>query len=396
MKLFKKATSLTLALSLIASSGLLLSTSSAKAETVVDLLQQSSLSIAKPSAMQKAYISPGLNLNAKSAGPINVIVQFRNQPIAVGKYAAKMGVNTFSAESTVSSINSQQTSFLQGAADKGLSITKNFTYNTVINGMEITIPSNQIQALADLPEVLSVYENSTYYAIPAPNPTQDQPFIDMEPLNQIGIDYAWNVEKLTGAGVKVGVIDTGVDYKHPDLKDAYKGGYDSFYNRPDPYEEKPDLSNPDNPFEGTYHGTHVAGTIAGRATNPTSEIVQKGVAYEADMYNYKVLGRDDKTGRASGSSAQVIDGIERAVRDGAQVINLSLGADSVKDPNSPDSIAINNAVLAGVVAVVASGNAADSGPYYYSMGSPASACLALLLVPLLVLPKFIQLVFTVH
>ncbi len=59
------------------------------------------------------------------------------------------------------------------------------------------------------------------------------------------------------------------------------------------------------------------------------------------------------------------------------VINLSLGSDQEKDPNSPDSIAINNAVLSGVVAVIASGNAADSGPYYYSMGSPASAQLAI-------------------
>ena len=56
------------------------------------------------------------------------------------------------------------------------------------------------------------------------------------------------------------------------------------------------------------------------------------------------------------------------------MINLSLGNDAEKDPNSPDSIAINNAVLAGVVAVIANGNA---GPSYYTMGSPASAQLAI-------------------
>lgn len=165
---------------------------------------------------------------------------------------------------------------------------------------------------------------------------------------------------LNGAGIKVGVIDTGIDYEHPDLKEAYKGGYDSFEQDNDPYEE-PFLEKENDPFgtgfSGTTHGTHVSGTIAGKAANKSSDIVQKGIAYKSDLYVYKVLGRNTKTGRSSGSSAQVIDGIERAVKDGMNVINLSLGSDSEKDPNSPDSIAINNAVLSGVVAVIANGNA---------------------------------------
>ncbi|MCQ4086596.1 S8 family serine peptidase [Saccharibacillus sp. JS10] len=191
----------------------------------------------------------------------------------------------------------------------------------------------------------------------------------------MGVDEAW-ADGFTGKGLKVGVIDTGVDYLHPDLKDAYKGGYDSFEQDDDPYEEPPVEINGTS-YAGTSHGTHVSGTIVGRGTNPTSDLVQKGVAYEADLYVYKVLGRNIETGRASGSSAQVIDGIEHAVKDGMDVINLSLGSDSNKDPNSPDAVAINNAVLAGVTAVIANGNAADSGPYYYSMGSPASSQLAI-------------------
>lgn len=176
----------------------------------------------------------------------------------------------------------------------------------------------------------------------------------------------------TGAGLKVGVIDTGVDYKHPDIAAAYKGGYDSFYNDNDPYEEAPDATKG---FEGTSHGTHVSGTIIGRATNPTSEIVQKGVAYGADLYVYKVLGYNPANpDSASGSSAQVIDGIERAIKDHMDVINLSLGSDAEKDVNSPDAIAINNAVLSGVVAVIANGNA---GPDYYTLGSPATSQLGI-------------------
>ena len=123
--------------------------------------------------------------------------------------------------------------------------------------------------------------------------------------------------------------------------------------------------------KGTSHGTHVSGTIAGQAKN-NSDVVQKGVAYESDLYVYKVLGYDAKTQKASGSSAQVIDGIEHAVKDGMNVINLSLGSDDEKDPYSPDALAVNNAVLAGVVDCRGKWQQCprSSEQYYYSMGSP--------------------------
>ncbi|WP_458119745.1 S8 family serine peptidase [Paenibacillus sp. Z6-24] len=327
-------------------------------------------------------ISP--KINTKSSQTVRVIVQLTNQPVAVGEYAAQMGIRSMAAESTESAINSQQNSIVKQALDKGINLHVNYRYNTVLNGMEISIPANQIPKLAELSGVKSIYENSTYYTIPVQEPptltaTAKQATYDPAPLNLIGAQQAWN-KGITGKGVKVGVIDTGVDYEHPDLKSAYKGGYDSVDKDFDPYEDRP-LSVDEDPygtgFEGTSHGTHVSGTIVGRAENKTSDIVQKGVAYDANLYAYRVLSRNPVTNRASGSSAQVIDGIEHAVKDGMDVINLSLGSDTEKDVNSPDSVAINNAVLGGVTAVVANGNAADSGYYYYSMGSPASSQLAI-------------------
>ena len=327
-------------------------------------------------------ISPKINTGSKQT--IRVIVQLTNQPVAVGEYAAQMGIRSMAAESTESAINSQQNSIVKQALDKGINLHVNYRYNTVLNGMEVSIPANQIPKLAELPGIKSIFENSTYYTIPVQEPPTltakaTQATYDPAPLTLIGAQQAWN-KGLTGKGVKVGVIDTGVDYEHPDLKNAYKGGYDSVDKDFDPYEDRP-LSVDEDPygtgFEGTSHGTHVSGTIVGRAENKTSDIVQKGIAYDANLYAYRVLSRNPETNRASGSSAQVIDGIEHAVKDGMDVINLSLGSDSEKDVNSPDSVAINNAVLAGVTAVVANGNAADSGYYYYSMGSPASSQLAI-------------------
>ncbi|MEY9095152.1 S8 family serine peptidase [Paenibacillus sp. RC84] len=328
----------------------------------------------------KGYISP--KLNTASMNSVRVIVQLQNQPVAVGKYAAKLGMSALAAESTESAITQEQTALVSAAKSSGINLQVNYQYNTVLNGLEVTVPANKIPALAKLAGVKSIHPSANYFPIPVDEPKGldvSSPNYDITPLKQIGADVAW-AKGLTGKGLKVGVIDTGVDYLHPDLKDAYKGGYDSFEKDNDPYEEPP-LTPEEDPygtgFEGTSHGTHVSGTIVGRASNPSSDIVQKGVAYEADLYVYKVLGRNPETGKSSGSSAQVIDGIEHAVKDGMNVINLSLGSDSEKDPNSPDVVAINNAVLGGVTAVIANGNAADKGPYYYSLGSPATSQLAI-------------------
>ncbi|MFB9324999.1 S8 family serine peptidase [Paenibacillus aurantiacus] len=320
------------------------------------------------------FISKGIDTSTSE--PVRVIVTLTAEPGAVGLYGRSMGITTMSEQSAEAAADSQQDSFIGTAEDNGLDMTVNEQFNTVLNGMEVTIPADQIPALAALPGVASVYENLTYYSIP--NVTADGGgdlplYYDNLPLEQIGVDKAW-AAGLTGAGLKVGVIDTGVDYDHPDLQGAYAGGYDAFFQDEDPYEEIPD---PAAQNAGTSHGTHVSGTIVGQANNVNAEFAQRGIAPGADLYVYKVLGFDAVTKKSSGSSAQVIAGIEHAVEDGMDVINLSLGSDAEKDVNTPDAIAINNAVLAGVVAVVANGNAGDSAPYYYTMGSPASSQLAI-------------------
>ncbi|MDO3408455.1 S8 family serine peptidase [Saccharibacillus sp. CPCC 101409] len=322
-----------------------------------------------------SIISP--KLDTKSLHKVRAIVQLSGEPVAAAESSAEeSGLRSFSSASAEQLVDTQQSSFVSRAAALGVDLQVNYQYNTVLNGLEVTVSAKDLTTLATIPGVVSIDENQTYYEIPIEqNAAAPGDNFEGSPLEQMGVDEAW-AEGYTGKGLKVGVIDTGVDYLHPDLKDAYKGGYDSFEQDNDPYEEPPIEINGTS-YAGTSHGTHVSGTIVGRGTNPTSDLVQKGVAYEADLYVYKVLGRNIETGRASGSSAQVIDGIEHAVKDGMDVINLSLGSDTNKDPNSPDAVAINNAVLSGVTAVIANGNAADEGPYYYSLGSPASSQLAI-------------------
>lgn len=347
---------------------------SATASTVLPLQSFDDLVIQSESA--ETFISP--QIDTSSQGKVRVIVQLDGQPAAVGKYAARVGIRSLAATATESEVHVEQQDFLEEVKEQGLDLQVNYQYNTVLNGFEITIPANEIPSLAQIPGVKSIQENSTWYPIPIASATTDEAInYDETPLKQIGADLAW-AQGLTGKGLKVGVVDTGVDYEHPDLKDAYKGGYDSFYNDEDPYEEVP-LTPAADPhgkgYGGTSHGTHVAGILVGRGANTSGSITQKGVAYEAELYAYKVLGRNLKDPTtASGTSAQLIDGIERAVKDGMDVINLSLGSDAEKNVNSPDAIAINNAVLSGVIVVSANGNA---GPGYYTMGSPATSQLAI-------------------
>lgn len=156
------------------------------------------------------------------------------------------------------------------------------------------------------------------------------------------IDSCWGVARVggpsviargnRGAGVRVAIIDTGVDYTHPDLRDAYAGGYDFFSNDADPMDEH-------------WHGTHVAGIVAARA-NGTGAV---GVAPECRLYALKVCGAN-----GAGSFSAIVAALQWCVNNGIQVANVSLG--STAHPGQYVENAFNAAQSAGVVVVAAAGN----------------------------------------
>jgi len=159
----------------------------------------------------------------------------------------------------------------------------------------------------------------------------------------------------TGKGVKVAVIDTGIDYNHPDLSHNYKGGYDLIDLDDNPMETTSKEGVPTN------HGSHVAGIIAANGQ-------LEGVAKHADLYAYRALGPGGQ-----GTSIQVIAALEKAVKEKVDVINLSLG-NTINGPDFPTSLAVNKTVDLGIAVVVANGN---DGPDFWSVGSPASSSKAL-------------------
>jgi minor extracellular serine protease Vpr len=161
-------------------------------------------------------------------------------------------------------------------------------------------------------------------------------------------------KRLTGKGVTVGIIDTGVDYTHPDLRNNYAGGQDLVDNDQDPMETRA-LG------KATIHGTHVAGIIAANGKI-------KGVAPEAKIIAYRALGPG-----GGGTTEQVLAAIDQAILDKVDIVNLSLGND-INGPDLPISLALNRAVDKGIVAVAASGN---SGPNVWTVGSPGTASKAI-------------------
>ncbi|WP_058301167.1 S8 family serine peptidase [Gorillibacterium timonense] len=348
------------------------SAASSTNQTIYPLIVESALqNLASSSA---PVISPGIDI--ESPETVRVIVQLSEAPAAAVRASEKQSFTALSAEAAEAAeaaVDQEQADVLQQAQAEGLDLNVHYTYNTVLNGFEISIPANKIPELASIPGVASIHENSVWSALPdsAPTPEESTTYLDEAPLKQIRADWAW-ANTYTGKGLKVGIVDSGVDRQHPDIAPAYRGGYDSVNGDSDPNEEPP---IPAYGLQASSHGTHIAGIIVGQAANDTGEIRHKGVAPDAELYVYKVLSRNPVDPTAfTGTSAQIIDGIEHAIKDGVDVLNLSLGSETEQDVNSPEAIAINNAVLSGITVVTASGN---TGPGLHTLGSLAVAQLAI-------------------
>jgi len=167
---------------------------------------------------------------------------------------------------------------------------------------------------------------------------------------QIGAPAAW-AAGYTGAGVRVAVIDTGVDETHPDLADRQVA-------------EANFAGTPDNE-DHFGHGTHVASIVAG--TGAKSGGKYRGVADGASILDAKVL--DDN---GSGQDSWIIAGMEWAVEQGADIANLSLGATDTPELD-PLEEAVNKLSESGTLFVIAAGNSYRDG----TIGSPGSADAAL-------------------
>lgn len=163
----------------------------------------------------------------------------------------------------------------------------------------------------------------------------------------IGAPAVW-AHSVSGRGIKVGVVDTGIDPDHPDFAQRIS--------------QMKDFTG-EGPADRNGHGTHVAGIIAGSGVASGSRY--RGVAPECLLYVAKALHED-----GSGVTSDVMAAIEWGVQQGVQVINISLGGEGPCDGTDALSVLCDAAVARGVVICAAAGN---SGPSPCTIGSPGCA-----------------------
>ncbi|REB05482.1 hypothetical protein DVB69_14485 [Sporosarcina sp. BI001-red] len=297
---------------------------------------------------------------------MDVIIHLSEEPVVLQKRMAELSGIFFTVEDTKkaeAAVNVQQQQVIQEMNTGNIRYKNIHTYKTVLNAISTTIDSKDKDQLLSIKGVLHIELNVEAKAMGlASAPSDTVMGTEGDPVYS-EIKALWN-EGLEGQGVKVAVLDSGIDKNHPDLKAAYKGGR-NFVDQSDPEkysclraDDDPSETSPDErpiqapekypstgaPF-ATHHGTHVAGILAGNNRNGV-----KGVAPKVDLYAYRVLGA-----YTGGDISTIIKGIEEAVLQKMDIINLSISDDSDLESHAL-SIAINNAVLAGVVAISTAGN----------------------------------------
>lgn len=242
----------------------------------------------------------------------------------------------------------------------------------IVNGTSVRIPEeyvdNFINFMRNIPNIKYVYESLEAYATTVDLSTNYLSTNSNPNFNSLSANsnsnLPWGIKFIRadqvhqsgnrGAGIKVGIIDSGIDYNHPDLSPNYKGGYNF-------------IEDNNDPLDDCGHGTHVAGTIAGKLT---------GVAPDAGIYSYRVLS-GNTGGGCSGSSADIIDAVEMCVTNGINIINMSIGLNG-SDPLLKE--ACDNAYNQGTLIICSAGNSGgiDDSCDTNSIGEPASydSCVA--------------------
>ncbi|MEZ7172902.1 S8 family serine peptidase [Sporosarcina sp. OR05] len=352
------------------------------------------------STMQlKAAIAEQLNL--ANGGPIlhkdlqglsgdervNVIVHLSENPVALKKGITELAGKSFSAKDArevKQKVVKQQNLVQKEMASLNISHEIDFSYNTVLNGFSTSVKADDLEKILLVKGVTLVEPDATVYAFEESNAVADSGQVDAAMATSIdflGIEPLW-AEGYEGQGIKVAVLDTGIDADHPDFEGIYKGGKNfvlhtgNDYARPRAEDDASETSPLDRPNHRpefndrgssfyTSHGTHVAGTIAAIGAN---EYGIKGIAPKVDLYAYRVLGA-----YGSGSTSGIIAAIDYAVEQEIDVINLSLGGGANSETDGA-SFAINNAMIAGTISVIATGN---SGPNRGTMGTPATSRLGI-------------------
>jgi subtilisin family serine protease len=259
----------------------------------------------------------------------------------------------------------EKKAFRDAAKDLGVQMKERFSYDALFNGLSVEVDGLGLSKLAQIPGVKDVYP---VVAIDKPETIEDGTGEELNlatSLAMVQADVAQSSLGLTGQGVLVAVMDTGIDVDHPDLGGCFGPGcrialgwdfVGDAYNNDNTSAAYNPVPSPDAiPDDCNGHGSHVAGIIG---ANGAVRGVAPGVTFGA----YRVFGCQGST-----SSDIMVAAMERIYNDGAKVLNMSIGS-SFQWPQYPTAQAADRLVERGVVVVTSAGNSGGNG--MYAVGAP--------------------------
>jgi subtilisin len=208
---------------------------------------------------------------------------------------------------------------------------------SIVNAIAAELPEASLAGIAHNPNVIAVEQDLEVQAT-----TIEEEYSNTWSLSNINARPV-HVSGNTGIGAKIGIIDSGINYNHPDLASNYVGGYDFVEG-----ENDLDIRQGDGAMDVYGHGTHVAGT----ACASQNDFGVVGVASGCSLYSLRVLND-----AGSGTTSNIIAAVQWAVNNNLDVINLSLGRST--DMGSAAQTAFDNAYNAGVLIVAAAGNSGN-------------------------------------
>ena len=329
---------------------------------------------------------------------VTVMLEMRGDPVAVAQSkGANRELSRAQKDRIKAELKGRQDAIVDDIGARGGQVLAQL--QSAYNGVKVRISRADVAGLAALPNVIAVRGIQKF----TPGNATSVPYM--------GVPSVWESQGLTGDGIKIAIIDTGLDYTHANfggtgteaafeaadaldttIGDAgdlgqfgpdapkVKGGWD-FVG--DAYDASADDGDPaltpqpdPDPLDCNGHGSHVGGSAAGfgvladgstydgpydETTHANDFLVGPGVAPEADLYALRVFG-------CLGSTDVTTEAIDWAVDNDMDVINMSLGS-AFGRRTDPTAVASTNAAAAGVIVVTSAGN---SGQSQYISGSPGA------------------------